>query len=208
MDELLELMEEDPPSEPKASSSNDGGMDELLTLLDGNEEDATGPLPTPNATHRRTTVVTPSNPSPKRGSESQSSEKPKGSSKPVSAGIDDKLGIRMIERNMSSVDLVDLVSMNPYHSPATLSAMSLAGLSRLLIDPPRVVDQATVCGKMSVVTVGVVFGNTGTRISSKGGAFCVLTIGNFVSGPCVSVMLFGEPYSKYCRTCVPGKVRI
>jgi hypothetical protein len=207
MDELLELMEETPPLEENPPNSNDGGMDELLSLIEENEEERLEPSLTTNRNDRRTTVVTPSNASARRDSAAQSSAKSKKApSKPVSAGIDDKLGIRMIERNVSSVDLIDLVSMNPYHSPATLSAMSLAGLNRLLIDPPSMIDQATVCGKTAVLTIGVVFSNTGTRISSKGGAFCVLTIGNFVAGPCVSVMLFGELYSKFCRACVPGKV--
>ena len=113
----------------------------------------------------------------------------------------------MMDRKISSVDLVDMISINPYHTPATLSAMSLTALARLLIDPPIRIDPATVMGKMNVVTVGVVFGNSGTKISKKGGAFCILDIGNFTSGPCFSIMLFGDVYSKHVRTCVPGRVR-
>ena len=85
--------------------------------------------------------------------------------------------------------------------------MSLNSLSRLLIEPPSKIDPATVTGKMNAVTVGIVFANTGTKQTTKGSAFCILEIGSFVSGPCVTVMLFGDVYSKYVRTCVPGKVR-
>jgi hypothetical protein len=178
MDELLELMEESPPSEERPG--------ELVLMM---EE----PL-SPTVEHRTlTTAVTPSN-STIRGNQNSSRSRNSSSSrstisKPISAGVDDKLGIRMINRLVGSVDLLDLISINPYYSPASLSAMSLSGLSQILIDPPRTIDQATVCGKTNVATVGIVFNNTGTRISQKGGAFCVLTIGSFVSGPCASVMV-------------------
>lgn len=192
MDELLALMEAEPPSEETHSQGDEAQefsvMNELVTLMEDSPE--------------------PTNIPQDKRQNSVSTETPSRSirSKPVSAGIDDKLGIRMIDRVVSSVDLIDLISMHPHFTPASLSAMSLAGLSKILIDPPNTIDQATVSGKTNMVTVGIVFNNSGTKISSKGGAFCVLTIGNLVSGPCVSIFLFGEVYSKFCRTCVPGKV--
>ena len=123
------------------------------------------------------------------------------------ASVDDRLGIRMTNRLMSSIDLSELVDDYDYFSPSVLSAMTLKRLNSLLQDPSPIIDPATVAGKTeSLVTIGIVFSNSGTRISSKGGAFCVLTIGNLNSGPCLTVFLFGEAYGKYCVSCKPGKV--
>ena len=125
----------------------------------------------------------------------------------VEASIDDRLGIRMTNRLVPSNDLSELVTDYIYFSPSILSAMTLKRLNSLLQDPSPIIDPATVAGKTeSLVTVGIVFSNSGTRISSKGGAFCVLTIGNLNSGPCLSIFLFGEAYGKYCCSCQPGKV--
>ena len=112
----------------------------------------------------------------------------------------------MLNRLVSSVDLMELITDHPYFPPASLSAMPLAKLNSLLLDPARIVDPATVSGKTNLVTVGIVFTNSGTRISAKGGGFCVLTIGSLKSGPCLTVFLFGHAYGKYCRSCIPGKV--
>lgn len=231
MDELLDLMEEEErrsanESHPPQSDNNenDDGMDELLDLMDehydkeNNENNqsqsmSSAKVTAPESSQQAQIVTPPPNnslrrPKARAQSSSQQPAQRTTKAKAVSAGIDDKLGIRMVERKVSSVDLLDMISINPYHTPATLSAMNLSSLSRLLMDPPIRVDAATVTGKMNMATVGIVFSNSGTRLSAKGGAFCILDIGNFVSGPCVTVMLFGDLYSKYVRTCVPGKVRI
>jgi rubrerythrin len=201
MDELIALMDEDdaareeahaPP--PSSSSSSSAPMDDLLALMEDNPSQEEQPFVS-SPPRKSTRIVTP--PNDRRNG---------ASTKPADVGVDNRLGIRMLNRNMSSMDLLDLISSNPYYSPASLSAMSLAALNRLLVDPTAIVDKSTVCGKTNIVTVGVVFTNTGTRISAKGSAFCVMTIGTLVSGPCLTVMLFGEPYSKYCRSCTPGKV--
>lgn len=224
MDELLDLMDEEERSptneKPSQSSGNDDdGMDELLDLMDDqfeNEDDAETSQSKSSSTavprRNQAQVVTPPPSSlrrPKARHQSSSQQNPQRTtkSKSISAGIDDKLGIRMMERKVSSVDLLDMISINPYYTPASISAMSLNSLSRLLIEPPSNIDPATVTGKMNAMTVGIVFANTGTKQTAKGSAFCILEIGSFVSGPCVTVMLFGDVYSKYVRTCVPGKVR-
>ena len=196
MDELLALMESSPAEKDSSSTSQteESGMDELASLLCENPPQESSKPPGPHPYSTNSALVTPSHP------------QRRAPSKPVEVSVDDRLGIRMINRTMSSIDLIDLISVNPYQSPASLSAMSLASLARILVDPPRIVDRATVCGRTNVVTVGIVFSNSGTRISAKGGAFCVLTIGSFVSGPCVSILLFGDVYSKHCRACQPGKV--
>ena len=124
----------------------------------------------------------------------------------VEASIDNKLGIRLIKRRMSSSELMDLVSTHPFHSTSAIGAMSLAALNRLLVEPTSVVSAATVSGKLTTVTVGIVFTNSGTRISSSGRAFSVLSIGNLQTGPVVSVFLFGEAYSRHCSKCPAGTV--
>ena len=125
----------------------------------------------------------------------------------IESSVDDRIGIRMRNRLVSSNDLMELITDYMYFSPSVLSAMALSRLNTLLQDPSPIIDYATVAGKTeNLVTIGIVFSNSGTRISSKGGAFCVLTIGNLNSGPCLSIFLFGSAYGKYCVSCKPGTV--
>ena len=127
------------------------------------------------------------------------------------ASADAKIGLRMINRILSGADLLELLVEHPYHSPAALCAMSLNQLRSLLIDPSptTAVDYSSStapCGKTHLITVGLVFSNSGTKISASGNAFCVLTLGNLASGPALTCMLFGSAYSQNCRRCQPGKV--
>jgi minichromosome maintenance protein 10 len=204
--------------------SSDNGMNELAALMDqdDDDDDEIGSQPKRLSTtcstsntirHQKqniscTAIVTPLSSLSNRPSTTKGDNKVTTTTKlkPVEVSVDDRLGIRMLNRLVSSSDLMDLITNHPYFSPASLSAMSLTSLNTLLLDPARIVDPATVAGKTNLVTVGMVFSNSGTRISSKGGAFCVLTIGNFASGPCVTLFLFGDVYGMYCRTCTPGKV--
>lgn len=112
----------------------------------------------------------------------------------------------MIKRKLSSLDLLDLITTYPYHSPASISAMSRAALNRLLVEPSSIVDDATVCGKTAIATVGIVFTNSGTRVSANGRAFSILSIGNLNTGPVLTVFLFGDAYSGHTTTCRPGTV--
>ena len=122
------------------------------------------------------------------------------------ANIDTKLGIRMLNRKIGSIDLLELVSSNPYHSPAALVKMKTADLNQLLQDPSPVIDQATVTGRTNLLTIGIVFTNSGTKISKTGRAFSILAIGNLATGPIVTVFLFGDTYSKMNNLCIPGIV--
>jgi hypothetical protein len=124
----------------------------------------------------------------------------------IALSVDDRIGIRMTNRLISGVDLLEMISDNPYHSTAQLSSYSLIHMNRILTEPASIVDVATVCGRTNLITVGLVFSNSGTRVSKSGNAYCVFTIGNLNTGPAVSVMLFGATYSKYCRPCKPGHV--
>jgi hypothetical protein len=235
MDELLALMEDPPPppsreeqQEETRSSPNDAGLDELASLLDNDdvgddEAQLEAPIarkppssspntrPQPPSYSRRSALVTPhdasrSTDNRQKQRSSSSTSNTNSTNKPVDIGLDDKLGIRIINRKISSVDIIDVISTNPYFTPATLSAMCLQRLSKTLVDPPQIVDRATVVGRATLVTIGILFSNTGTRFSKKGSAFCKLTMGNFTSGPCVSVLVFGDAYSQHCKNLKPGHV--
>ena len=182
MDALLALMEEEPPEES-------GSKDRALRKKD---------LPTSNTSSRGINTFADS------GRQTLNGAAELGNN--LSLSVDAKVGIRMIERKISGADLLDLLSTNPYHSTASLSAMSLSALNQLLSDPAAVIDAATVSGRTNLITVGIVFSNSGTRVGASGNAFCALTIGNLNTGPAVSVLLFGRAYSQLCRTCQPGKI--
>jgi minichromosome maintenance protein 10 len=124
----------------------------------------------------------------------------------LSLSVDGRVGIRMIKRKISGSQLLDILTEHPYQSPASLAAMSLEYLNRLLLEPASIIDQATVCGRTNVMTVGIVFSNSGTRVASSGNAYCVVTLGSLNTGPAVSVLLFGSAYGNHCRSCIPGKV--
>ncbi|KAL3919964.1 MAG: hypothetical protein SGARI_007065, partial [Bacillariaceae sp.] len=208
MDELLALMVEEEKEEGSVGDGNDdnngedfcGGIDELASLMFQDEETPQPHQPTEAAKKK---TVTPNASSVNSAPAKRNKTKPKIV---FEASVDDLIGIRMLNRLVSSNDLLELITDHPYFPPASLSAMPLAKLNTLLLDPARIVDPATVAGKANLVTVGLVFSNSGTRISAKGGGFCVLNIGNFASGPCLTIFLFGDAYGKYCRTCTAGKV--
>jgi len=195
MDELLALMDDDGPAEESEISSSTAEVGEQQRPAIGVDQSVTNTV--------RPSAAPAANRAHPDLDHSLSTIEPQGR---VEISIDKKLGIRMIKRLMSSIDLMDLISTHPYHSPATISAMSLAALNRLLVEPTSVVSAATVSGKTNIVTVGIVFTNTGTRISANGRAFSILKIGSLVTGSVVSVFLFGEAYSKHCAKCPPGTV--
>ena len=203
-------------------------MDDLLALMDGSDAlpdedvDATTNLsPSSSPQHLPATAATaatnaasiPNNPflvTPSSESNSNSNnqkKKKKSMAQCVEAKVDSQLGIRMIDRKIGSLDLLELIQTRNYHSPAALAAMSLAALNQQLADPALVVGPSTVNGNTNLYTIGIVFSNSGTKIAAKGNAFCILQIGsNIQSGPTVSVLLFGPAYSKYCKAIQPGCV--
>jgi len=198
MDDLLALLDEDAESlveeqEERAADQGRGGR----------QPDQHQQRPqSVSATTRRVTSATSS-----KHLRSKLQDAPQlSAAEKLALSVDDRIGIRMINRKMAGIDLMNLMSDYPYQSTATLSASSLANLNRLLADPASVVDAATVCGRTNLATIGLVFSNSGTRVAASGNAFCVLQIGNFRTGPTVSVLLFGSSYSKYCRNCGAGKV--
>lgn len=187
MDDLLALMEDDEPQELEQSSA-----------------------PRRHEEAQRSTKPASAKVTPPTGKRPNRPTPPTRQSVPplsrAEAGVDAKLGIRMLNRKIGSIDLLDLMSSNPYYSPASLVAMTTASLNNLLQDPAAVIDVATVTGRTSLLTIGIVFTNSGTKISKSGRAFSILEIGNFATGPIVTVFLFGDAYSRNCKICVPGTV--
>ncbi len=217
MDELLALMEDDVEGSSSIPPPDKDDDDDYFFMPEEsvNPENCTSncdPSPPPFLYSRKKdektkrTVTSPTS-IVSLSARSNFEKSPRGANV-ATVGVDEKLGIRMINRNISSLDLLDLItSTSPYVSPAQLCAMSLQAQCRMLVDPPSIVDRATVQGRTYLVTVGIVFENSGTKTSSKGGAFCILTIGsNLQTGPCVSVFLFGSAYTKFCRSCQAGHV--
>ncbi len=203
MDELLELMNSDPTSVAVSDHDFHSDVEEqernnVSSARTRDKNDISGRNIQKTNRYTSRNRPAPTIPPPSYQNESKNLAK---------ASIDDSLGIRMTNRLVSSNDLSELITDYDYFSPSVLSAMTLKRLNSLLQTPSQIIDPATVAGKTeSLVTVGIVFSNSGTRISSKGGAFCVLTIGNLNSGPCLTIFLFGEVYGKHCVSCKPGKV--
>ena len=115
--------------------------------------------------------------------------------------MDSRLGIRIVERQLSSMDLLDMMNAPFFVTTAALAAMSLKQLNRYLVDPAAVLTAAAVCGRTTLTTVGVVFEASKTRLTSNGNAFCKLNVGTLrAGGPCLTVLLFGAAYSSNITT--------
>lgn len=130
-------------------------------------------------------------------------------------GIDEnKIGnIRLIKRLMSSNDIIELIDeenelYNNFYTTTKICSSSLSGLNNMLIEPKSILSEEAIYGKTNILTFGIIFHNTGTRLSSKDGrAYCILEIGNSLKiGPIISVFCFGNAYSSYVKKCIPGCV--
>ena len=168
-------------------------MDHLLDLLD-DQEDSISAISSGNISQDE----------PHQSQPNRQRDDPAIDSNQSSVCVDDKIGIRMIQRKISSLDTLHLLTEYPYHSPAQLASYSLQNLNKLLVDPASVVDASTVAGKTSLITLGLIFYNTGSRVSQAGNAFCKIEIGNLYTGPTVSILLFGSAI-QHCKL-KPGTV--
>jgi hypothetical protein len=132
-----------------------------------------------------------------------SESREKGNSKGSVGVVDPLTKIRIINRKRSKVEMVDIISPMTFHSTASLASMSKAILSTLIVKPSANDDAA---GKSNMATMGIVFSNSGTRISKNGRGFCALTLGELHTGPTVSVLLFGDAYSTHTKQVKAGDV--
>ena len=173
-------------------------MDDLLALM-GNTDEKTSKVPQLNCDGTDTfpneqSVTTLSGDTPRN----------QASSKTDSVGAVDPLTkIRIINRKKSKVEMIDIVSSMSFHSTASLASMSKATISTMIIKPSANDDAA---GKSNMATMGIVFSNSGTRISKHGRGYCVLTVGDLHTGPTVTILLFGDAYSTHTKQVKAGDV--
>jgi len=120
--------------------------------------------------------------------------------------IDPLTKIRIISRQTSKVDLIDLLAPFQFHTTAILANMSNANLTTLITHPSNSDDGNSVGGRTDMATMGIVFSNSGTRISKTGRAFSIITLGDLHTGPTVSILLFGEAYSNFTTKIQTGSV--
>ena len=120
--------------------------------------------------------------------------------------IDPFTKIRIVSRQTSRMELVDILSPFTFQTTTVLASLCNISLKNLITHPSNNNEPGAIGGKTQMATMGVVFTNSGSRISKNGRAFSILTLGDLSSGPCVSVLLFGDAYSNYTKKIQPGQV--
>jgi hypothetical protein len=173
-------------------------MDDLLALMGNAEETITSEIAKVNSDDEN--VFFPEENTVKEMSNARHQMSNKGGSVGT---VDPLTKIRIVNRKKSKVEMVDIVSSMSFHSTASLANMSKAELSALIVKPSANDDAA---GKSNMATMGIVFTNSGTRISKNGRGFCVFTVGDLHTGPTVSVFLFGDAYSTHTKQVKAGDV--
>jgi minichromosome maintenance protein 10 len=117
--------------------------------------------------------------------------------------IDPLTKIRIVNRQTSKVDLIDIFAPFTFHTTAILASMSNQSLSSIVI--PN--NKSSLSGRTNAATMGIIFKNSGTRISKNSGkAFTIVTLGDLHTGPTITIMLFGQAYSKYTTLIKCGQV--
>ncbi|GFH50942.1 hypothetical protein CTEN210_07418 [Chaetoceros tenuissimus] len=123
-----------------------------------------------------------------------------------SGTVDPFTKIRIVQRKTSKVELVDILAPYQFHTTAVLAAMNNSQLSALITHPSKNNEGNSPSGRSDMATMGIVFSNSGTRISKNGRGFCILTLGDLHTGPTVSIFLFGYAYSSLTTKIQPGMV--
>lgn len=108
--------------------------------------------------------------------------------------LEENSKLRVVNRVTSRMELNELLYSHQFFSCTSLSAASKATLSNLIVKPS---PSNELSGKTNLAIIAIMFHNSGTRISSKGSAFSILTLGDFTTGSLISLFLFGEAYSKF-----------
>jgi hypothetical protein len=124
----------------------------------------------------------------------------------ATGSVDPLTKIRIVQRLTSKFDLMDLVASYQFHTTTVLANMNKMQLSDLITHPSNNSDDNSPSGRTCMATMGIVFSNSGTRISKNGRAFSILSLGDLHTGPTVSVFLFGNAYSKFSTKIQVGSV--
>ena len=112
----------------------------------------------------------------------------------VDTTLDELSKLRIVNRVTSRMELDQLLLSHSFMSCTNLAAASKKTLNALITNASPSNQNS---GKTNLATIGIVFQNSGTKISSKGSAFSILKIGDFMTGSLISLFLFGDAYSKY-----------
>ena len=128
--------------------------------------------------------------------------------------LDPLTNLRITNRRTSRFDLSDALAPFEFVTSARLAAMSTRDLGRYITQPsasgggaggfsfgagpaPNANDCFT-GGKSNLATMGILFSNSGSKVSSNTGrAYSIFQLGDLSTGPAVSVFLFGDAYSKH-----------
>jgi len=181
-------------------------MDDLLSLLDGGEACST------NVKH---STSTKSKDGPKKSNEINKpatdfssafggdhvSSSIIGSQKSTirrreshSTTLDEHSKLRIVNRVTSRLELNEKLNSHQFYDCTSLAAASKATLTRLLLKPS---PSNELSGKTNLAAMAILFQNSGTKISGKGSAFAIFTLGDFKTGSLISLFLFGDAYSKF-----------
>jgi len=218
MDELLSLMDE-------GSSSN---VNDTNTSTDGHvpeSSSSSAPAATATSTQRNRSNHMATTSYAAQSTHTSAQQPPKNNEQKRRAQqlatVDPLTKLRIINRRVSRLDLSDVIAPYQFVSTAKLAAMSLRDLGALVTVPSRGSSSnsnndggggqgftygagpdpngsAFAGGKTDCATMGVLFGNSGSKVSSSTGrAYSIFLLGDLSTGPTVSVFLFGDAYSKH-----------
>ncbi len=179
-------------------------MDDLLALMDDcpPTNNPSSPLNTDNSNGQVGTSTGTVNNQSIRKKQQQSSL---SSSDPT---IDPLTKIRIINRQISKLDLIDFLAPFTFYTTTILSAMSNQSLSNILTTntSSSLNSTSNLAGKTNACTMGIVFSNSGSIRSKSNKAFTKITIGDLHTGPTLSILLFGNAYSQYTTKIKQGMV--
>ena len=132
--------------------------------------------------------------------------------------LDPLTSLRITNRRTSRFDLADALAPLEFVTAARLAAMSTRDLSRCITQPSNRASDANgggfsfgagpapnadagnnfTGGKSNLATMGVLFSNSGSKVSpSTGRAYSIFQLGDLSTGPAVTVFLFGDAYSRH-----------
>lgn len=141
-----------------------------------------------------------------RNSQSAPSQSTTPSNGAAAGSIDPYTKIRIVQRRTGKVELVDLLAPFQFVTTAGLANMNKAQISALITHPSNNNDSESPSGRSSMASMGIVFSNSGTRMSKNGRAFSIITLGDLHTGPTVSIFLFGHAYSDFTTKIQTGSV--
>lgn len=218
MDDLLALMGEGPdgpppPPPPAPASAPSSGSRTSEDTSGGTDERRRQQSSSDQAHH----VPRSAAPAPRHAS-SSSVEAAQKKRRQDQSTLDPLTNLRITNRRTSRFDLSDALAPHEFVTTARLAAMSTRDLSRFITQPSNRANDnngggfsfgagpapssnannSFTGGKSNLATMGVLFSNSGSKVSpSTGRAYSIFQLGDLSTGPAVSVFLFGDAYSKH-----------